>query len=360
MSTPEQMEPVDPAVQPKEDAGFEALPRRAQIVRLRRLAQAALATYNLPPARLTLLVHLFNTTFQVDTSDGQRYVMRINRSIASTVEGVLSELEWLTALRRDTRLEVPRPVQTGEGALLTVASTPDLSRPNICVLFRWMPGRKIRLGLTPGHLEQVGELMAHIQNHASQWERPPSFKRGRVDWPIKSAQWKPDPFAPEILSDIYDLVAETLSQAEAEQINAVFERARSAQKALGTGKDVFGLIHADLHYGNLLFAPGTLRAIDFDDCGFGSVLYDPAVMLNALIGRPNYTELRIGLLAGYRRARPLPSDVEAYLNTFIALRQAQDIVWVLETRIHPALGEDWRAEARLGFPPLATLMSGSE
>src|SRR4029453_18227311 len=59
------------------ERAFERLPRRTQIRLLRQLAGVALAAYDLPPARVTLLAHLFNTTFRVDTATEERYVLRI-------------------------------------------------------------------------------------------------------------------------------------------------------------------------------------------------------------------------------------------------------------------------------------------
>src|SRR5690606_31174047 len=111
-------------------------------------------------------------------------------------------------LRRETSLEVPDPAPTRAGSLLTVVETPGVPRPHICVLFRWLPGRRLRRGLTPRHLARVGALMAHLHIHASRWERPPGFTRGRVDWPIEAARWLPDPFAPEVVASIEHLVAQ--------------------------------------------------------------------------------------------------------------------------------------------------------
>ncbi|HEX9990195.1 MAG TPA: phosphotransferase [Chloroflexia bacterium] len=334
---------------------FERFHRRTQIKRLRQLAEVALAAYDLPPVRVTLLAHLFNTTFRVDTATGQRYVLRIHRAGTPTVESVGAELAWLAALRRDTDLEVPAPVPTRAGLLLTLAATPGVPQPHICVLFCWLPGRLLRHGLTPRQMERVGELMARLQNHARQWGPPPGFTRGRVDFPIESARWAPDPFAPEIIIGIHTLVVGTLSSAEAERVTATLERVRAAEEALGKGPDTFGLIHADLHYGNLLFARGTVRAIDFDDCGFGPLLYDPAVMLSEILDWPEYPALRAGLLAGYRRIRFLAAEHEAHLDTFIALRRIQDALWVLEWRKHPGIRGDWAAQARRSLASLATL-----
>ena len=177
--------------------------------------------------------------------------------------------------------------------------------------------------------------------------------RGRVDYPVKSAQWEDDPLAPHTVAGIHTLVAESLSEAEAAQVTSILVWVRAVEEELGRGADVFGLIHADLHYFNLLFGGGVVRAIDFDDCGFGYLLYDFAVMLNELLDRANYSALRAGLLAGYRRVRVLSAEREACIDAFIALRQVQDALWALEERTHPAIGEDWAEDVRRQLARLA-------
>jgi Ser/Thr protein kinase RdoA (MazF antagonist) len=351
---------------PNSEREFERLSRRTQIRQLRQLAVVALAAYDLPPARLTLLAHLFNTTFRVDSQHGERYVLRIHRAGTPTVESVGAELAWLAALRRDTTLQVPAPVPTRAGGLLTVAAAADVPQPHICVLFRWMPGKIVRRGLTPSHLARAGELMARLQMHALEWRLPSGFARGRVDYPIESVRYSLNPFAPEVLERIHSLVACTLSAGEAMLVTEVLERVRATEESLGIGETdltrgagwpaTFGLIHADLHYWNLLFVRGSVRAIDFDDCGFGPFLFDPAVMLSALLGRAEYRALRGALLAGYRRVRPLSVKEEAHLDTFIALRQVQDALWVLEWRKHPAIGGDWAAQARSSLAQLSSFL----
>jgi Ser/Thr protein kinase RdoA (MazF antagonist) len=335
---------------------FARLSRPARIARFRGLARAALAAYDLPPARLTLLQHQWNTTFRVDTGAG-RYVLRIHRSGIPTVQSVGSELAWLAALTRETALEVPAPVATRDGALLTVAAAPGLPAPCICVLLRWLPGRLLRRGLAPRHLALVGEVMGRLQNHAAGWTPPPGFARGRVDWAREAARGLPDPFAPEILAGVAARVAERLSPAEAAPVAGALARARAAEQALGPGG--FGLIHADLHYRNLLFSGGAVRPIDFDDCGFGPWLYDPAVMLSEVLDWPAYPALRAALIAGYRRVRPLSAAHEALIDTFIALRRIQDALWRLDTPAHPALPVDPVAAAREALAPLPALLAST-
>jgi Ser/Thr protein kinase RdoA (MazF antagonist) len=336
---------------------IEHLPYRTQVARFRALAAAALAAYDLPPYRLTLIAHRYNTTFRLDTAGGARYVLHIHRSGSPTVERIGAELTWLAAIRRDTNLEVPDPVPTRTGALLTVAATPGVPAPHICNLFHWLPGTRRLSGLLPSHLERVGELTAHLHDHAIAFGPPPGFARGRVDTLDVETRIRADPFAPEVVARIVALVAESLSPAEAAMVAAVIARVRAAEQDLGDDPASFGLIHADLHKYNLLFARGTVRPIDFDDCGFGPRLYDFAVTLNELYDEPTYPALRAALLAGYRRVRPLSAAHEAAIDTFLALRRLQDGLWVLQARVHTAIGPDWATQARAQFAVLPAFLA---
>jgi Ser/Thr protein kinase RdoA (MazF antagonist) len=69
------------------------------------------------------------------------------------------------------------------------------------------------------------------------------------------------------------------------------------------------------------FHRGEVRAIDFDDSGWGYYPYDLAVLLDRLEGRKNYPDLRSALREGYRLARPLPGEFEHHLDAFIMARR---------------------------------------
>src|ERR1700694_531607 len=99
---------------------FELLPRSIQLRRMRRLAQTALAAYELESANLTPLQHFLNTTFRVDVpldalrlqggDKPLRYAFRISRSGYQDASTIRSELLWLQAIRRETTLVVPEPI----------------------------------------------------------------------------------------------------------------------------------------------------------------------------------------------------------------------------------------------------------
>jgi Ser/Thr protein kinase RdoA (MazF antagonist) len=332
---------------------FDTLSYRGQLHRLRQLAHAALEQYAVPGPRLTPLRHEANTTFRVLAADNQHYVMRIHRPEGHTPAAIRSELHWLRALRQDIGLGVPDPVLTRDGSLLIVAEAPGMPEPRTCVLFRWLAGRFVDERLTPRHLEGMGVLTAQLHEHTARWQPPTDFVRGRVDTITAAARrsvWRTAiPAAPapasypadEDVARTLALVADHCSPQDAAIVERTLEQIRAVFHALGEGKDVFGLIHADLHQENYFFQHGEPRLIDFDDCGWGHYLFDLTVTLRELAHLPTYPSLRAALLRGYRTMRPFPAQHEHYLETFFALRRIQLLVWVIESRAHPAFRASW-------------------
>jgi Ser/Thr protein kinase RdoA (MazF antagonist) len=108
---------------------------------------------------------------------------------------------------------------------------------------------------------------------------------------------------------------------------AVGEKAKMAMRALGESSDAWGLIHADLHLDNVLFHREEARPIDFDDCGFGYWVYDIAVALWEQRMTSAYPAIQQAFLAGYASHQPLPLEQLAYLDLFIAVREAAFGLW---------------------------------
>jgi Ser/Thr protein kinase RdoA (MazF antagonist) len=256
---------------------------------------------------------------------------------------VWSEAIWLTALHRDTDLAVPEPVPTADGSMLTVAETEGVPTPRTCVLFRWGAGRFLDAGLTPRHLERVGGFIARLHDHALRFSPPAGF-----------ARWRIGEVSRGVTEYVAGLVRAQFGSHVALTVGSVLDTAHQAQRELGTGPEVFGLIHGDLHQENYLFDHGRVRAIDFDDSGWGHFTYDLAVVLSELRHREGYASLRAALLRGYRAVRPLSAEHERYLEIFYALRLLQLSVWCIEQRDHPGFAH-WEEDARGGLAELGAL-----
>ena len=107
--------------------------------------------------------------------------------------------------------------------------------------------------------------------------------------------------------------------------------------------DKLSLIHADLHFGNMIWNKGVVQPIDFDDCGYGLELYDIAVTLaqsSNYFKKVGLKETRLSkeaLLRGYSVYKEL-TDVDIdILPYFVAARELAMIGWLYERRDNPEL-----------------------
>ena len=319
---------------------------RSQIARLRRLAAKAMSAYDVVEPRLELVAHGENTTFRVYSAVddremgpvsgevGGQYLLRVHRparhgrNVDSTA-AITSELEWLTALRAQTTLDVPVPVRTISGDSTTIESVDGVDGPRVCSLLRWMKGRNHSRSARPVHLDRLGGVLAELHNHADRWRVPDDFVRIR---------WDHETFFGN------RLVYGTVDAADAwkllpDRLRADFERVAddvgTVMQQLGEGPDVFGLIHADAHLDNVLFDRQHARLIDFDDCGFGYRVYDAAVALWELRHRDDFPAFREAFVHGYTEHRAMRSDQLEHLDVFIAAHEVAFGLWfagMAETR----------------------------
>jgi Ser/Thr protein kinase RdoA (MazF antagonist) len=313
---------------------YGALTRQGQIRRMRQVAERALSLYGIEPITFSLLNHAYNTTFTVTGLDRARYVLHIlrppedARSEAHQRAGVQSELWWLDQVRTDLHLAVPVAIRTPEGEGVVSVGVEGVMPARLCTLFRWVDGRFLRHRFTSTHLEAVGRLTARLHQHSMHLRVPAGFDRPRVD----RADVETEDRVAELFSD-------SVSGAAAAVMRSLFQQVRQAHHQLGSTSDTFGLIHADIHQKNYLFRGRDIRLIDFGDCGWGHYLYDLAVTLSELEGLPHYGQLRAALLAGYCQVRELSSFHEALIDTFVMLREVQNLTWFVTVRDDPSYRE---------------------
>ncbi len=297
------------------------MPFSQLLEQLDRLAQAALALWELPPgARARRINVAENVTYLVEAGDGFRAVLRVHRAQYHCRRAVECELAWLAALHRDGVVTTPGLYPGRDGQAIQQAQIDGLTAPRFLVLFHFVAGEHpSETGDLTGSFAQLGAMAARMHDHAINWNRPPDFRR--LVWDDEAVfganatwgDWRDAPHVTEALRPI-------LEQAE--------QAIRTRLAAYGKGVDRYGLIHADMRLANLLIHNGDTRLIDFDDCGMGWFLYDFAAAISFIETDPVIPALKAAWLRGYRSVRALSPAEEQEIETFVMLRRMALLAWI--------------------------------
>lgn len=300
---------------------YDQLSRGSRLRRLRKLAEAALAQYDLPDAQISFLQEADNLLYRVASPTQGQFLLRIHELTRHTEPEIRSELLWLEALRREAHLPVPEPILTLNGAPVCQISVDSVPEPRRCVLLRWIPGQRKRVRLGTTDLSLMGAYMARLHQHAEQWTPPMGFVRPRWDWEHLTGA----------SALIWSAGANVYREDELQIFAAAAQRIKATLQGLGNGSDVFGIIHSDLNPSNFIFWGGTACAIDFEECAWGYYHSDITVTLLELKKYGDrYEQLRIAFLDGYRHVRSLPQGYVQYEETFEMMRIIEKVEWILE------------------------------
>jgi Ser/Thr protein kinase RdoA (MazF antagonist) len=300
---------------------------------LTHAATCALSRYGIGEAQPVLLDDSTNMVFRIlplgqqrhaggdgaEPGDNAGFVLRIYGLGQHSTRAIHEERQWLLAIRRETTLIVPAPVPARDGSLIQEIPAPGEPTPRQCVLFHWVPGDLRDDTLTPNDLQGVGAFMAQLHCHADQF----------------IAAYTPPPTRRALFCDVHAWMdapgkaAAHFSAAELAVFAAAAQQVHTTVQVLGESQDVFGFIHADLYQWNYVFHGGEVRAVDFDDCGWGYYAYDMAVPLADLEDWGTFPALQEAFLRGYQRVRPLPRRFVECLEVFLAARILVMVPWIL-------------------------------
>jgi Ser/Thr protein kinase RdoA (MazF antagonist) len=291
-------------------------------------ARRALAAFPVEPRRLELVSLSENATFKVATDAGD-YVLRLHRPGYHTRAELDSERMWIRALL-DADIAVPRPLRARDGADFVEVAIDAFAERRCVGVSSWTDGemlaRVLRHRKDAHDLErffaQIGGIAASMHSQSVAWRVPAGFRRHALDAdglvgeaPFWGRFWE---------HPALSLGERRLLDTTRHALRAALERYARAPTTVTT----YGLIHADLHPGNLVLDGDRLTAIDFDDAGFGWHAYDIAVALFQFRDAPNYAALEAAFVAGYRAVRPLTEATRATLPMFSLIRALAIIGWI--------------------------------
>ena len=292
-------------------------------------ARAAAGAFPVDAPRLSLVTVSENVTFRLtDGRTGEDWVLRLHRPGYNSAAELEAERVWTAALR-EAGLEAPEPLPARDGRAFVPQLVVATGETRLAGVTRWIDGEVLdgllrdpaRAAERSGWFARLGALVARTHLQSEAWTPPAGFARPFLDADgLMGAAPRWGPF--------WDHAA--LSAEDRERVLAARDLLHARLAALPRDPAVFGIIHADLHPGNLLVREDGLAIIDFDDAAFGWRMYDIAVALTHQQTATDFTGVRDAFLAGYRKVRDLPETEAARLSDFLLVRDLVQLGWLHE------------------------------
>ena len=284
---------------------YSELTQAGRLRRLRGLAEAALAAYELKSPKIDFYAFETNLLYRVRTGSGEQFMLRMASPGWRTFEDLRAEALWLEALRRDTSIPAPRIVAARSGEYVLPMESPGVAKVWNASLMSWVPGRLLGKYLTEANLEKMGALFAALHEHGKAWKPPQGFTLRRFE------HWLSRGEANLIVGEAG---AERLSGSLLELLERMHQRVEQAYAELD--RSDLRVIHCDLWHDNIKVHKGTLYPIDFEDTVWGFRAHDIAMaMLDLLetVGEERYEVLLKAFRRGYTAEMDWPEDpIEAF------------------------------------------------
>ncbi|MEM0989884.1 MAG: phosphotransferase [Pseudomonadota bacterium] len=282
--------------------------------------QETLGVWGLSPrTHISLLNISENATYRADDPEAEApTILRVHRPNYHTRAEILSELAWIDRLRTEGIAPIPAILDLVDGGRIAGMTVAGETRD--VVAFAFMPGTEPEPSddLTDG-FHQLGKISAKLHQHVQRLQRPAEFQRKTWDFDTTVGatphwgDWREGLGLTETGRTVLERTCNVLQRRLAN---------------FGTGRERFGLIHADLRLANLLIDGDQIGLIDFDDCGFGWFAFDFAAAISFFETDPSIPALQDAWCSGYRTVADLAPEVEAELSTFIMLRRLQLTAWI--------------------------------
>ena len=292
-------------------------------------AYAAAPAWGLQPTAIEVLSHSENVVCRMGLPDREQVVMRLHRPGYNNLIELESEVQWVASLAgAGIPVSTALPMLDGGHYCHVDIGAGEEGEQRMVGVVEWVEGSPLGAPLANtsegvvAHYATIGKLAGQIREHHTTWEPPEGFQRrcwdiaGLLgDDPLWGRFWE----------------VETLTDGQRELFGEARQILRRKLSELSTGPDRFGLIHSDLHLGNLMANGDDLTVIDFDDAGFGWFSHEVACALHPGVGEPWFADARKALVEGYRSVCTVTDGEIESIDTFLAVRSLMIVGW-LDTR----------------------------
>lgn len=277
--------------------------RESLLSRARDVALWAIQQYEIKWNCIRFIQLSDTITYKIETSTTDNYLLRIH-SERVTKEEIISELIFLNEFRKIGDLIVPEGITSRSGSYGLECETEEGYQKPCVTIMKWVEGERWSGEFSDSQVFKIGVMMGKL--HETSANIVASHNFDRPHWGISSFMnetSKLECYYPRFLSP----GAWMLYQ---KAIDKIIHQLKSMQRDVRN----YGLIHADLHSGNVVFNNGIPYPIDFGRCGFGYYLYDMAAALLEL-----YPKHRWLLIQGYESVVKLGEDYIRDLECFFIM-----------------------------------------
>ena len=303
----------------------------SQVRQLRKFAISAVKMYPIDIIQLKFINHGENTTYKIISKQGN-FLLRIHRQNNHSKNAILEELGWVKHLSESTDY-IQQPIPSINGLLveeITISNTLD---SRFCSVLKWVDGNLRYRSLTQNSMFNTGKLVGTLHKNA--------FKQKvlyRNYWDSEGLLGKNATFGslhnlkPEIRKREYEILEKCRKITFKKIENYIIKNPHKSS-----------MIHADLHIGNIVWKKDKPIPIDFDDCGFGSHMYDLAVILKGSDNLFKSSQKKAkkpfveSLLEGYSSTQNLSKDDIDILPYFKITRNLLMLGWEYERRDNPSI-----------------------
>lgn len=293
-----------------------------ELRKFRKIASRAVAQFSLSNPRIDYIGFTENVVYKITAQQGE-FILRIHAASYRNQAAIEQELDYLNILR-NAGFNLQKPLNTKADEQIAIVDGFEVS------VLSWQKGRrKRRNSIADKHFIILGEYLAKLHNF-SETNKNKIKSNHREFWAADQLLGEqPILGSSDGLESVKDFNREVFDRCQKQ----TFERIQAYQH---NRPETFGMIHADLHFSNIIWRGDELLPIDFDDCGMGSFLHDlsvPIVTMNSLTPE-HHREL---LLNAYSQTRPLNQNDLDLLEDFIIMRHIVMQGWLMSRSSHPKI-----------------------
>lgn len=232
--------------------------------RARNVALTALQQYDIEWTGIKFIQLSDTITFKIETNS-ESYLLRIH-SDRLNKEEIHSEIIFLNEIRSVHGLIVPVGVASrNEGYVLECETEEGYQKPYV-TLMKWVEGEKLMEKLSDTRVYNKGVLMGRLHKASTNFKEPANFVR---------PHWGIDSFRQDVCK-LERYYPRFLSRKAWGQYQSAIAKINHQLETMPRSDLTYGVIHADLHSGNVVFNNDYPYPIDFGRSGYGYFLYDIA------------------------------------------------------------------------------------